>query len=453
MNHYLKNVVARNLHQTNVIQPRLTSRFEAETHYIPPSSDWRSSNLGNMRSNARDGVDQGRHSNNSVFVEGDPDFPSRRAPAETQGALTASQQSKKNRDQPTSEAANISLLRGQTQTTMPDQIETLHESASVPEETASDRLSSAWSSGGASDRKFKKDSKVMDRDQPEYQLSPEQSMIFCPIDEIQNISELSEPIYERKPIRDKLPGQRYEKNIPLASGEAEPDNRIYGSKPIGDELDGGRSEKNIPLASGEAEPDNRIYGSKPIGDELDGGRSEKKVPLASGEEELGEPIYGHKPIDHKSEDKRSEKNAIRASGQENRGSMEKKEGLKALDRPQPGPEEEIVPSTVVEEDNNGILREYGIRHKSGEPIMKDPLKTLVSSGMIGARPHIKSYFGPQENEASHDVAKPKTDPPVIVTIGRIEIRANSEVAAPQRRRTVPPAMSLEDYLKNKRGRL
>ncbi|HPE49935.1 MAG TPA: hypothetical protein PLS83_00405 [Methanothrix soehngenii] len=421
MNHYLKNVVARNLHQTNVIQPRLTSRFEAETHYIPPSSDWRSSNLGNMRSNARDGVDQGRHSNNSVFVEGDPDFPSRRAPAETQGALTASQQSKKNRDQPTSEAANISLLRGQTQTTMPDQIETLHESASVPEETASDRLSSAWSSGGASDRKFKKDSKVMDRDQPEYQLSPEQSMIFCPIDEIQNISELSEPIYERKPIRDKLPGQRYEKNIPLASGEAEPDNRIYGSKPIGDELDGGRSEK--------------------------------KVPLASGEEELGEPIYGHKPIDHKSEDKRSEKNAIRASGQENRGSMEKKEGLKALDRPEPGPEEEIVPSTVVEEDNNGILREYGIRHKSGEPIMKDPLKTLVSSGMIGARPHIKSYFGPQENEASHDVAKPKTDPPVIVTIGRIEIRANSEVAAPQRRRTVPPAMSLEDYLKNKRGRL
>jgi len=374
-----------------------------------------------MRSNARDGVDQGRHSNNSVFVEGDPDFPSRRAPAETQGALTASQQSKKNRDQPTSEAANISLLRGQTQTTMPDQIETLHESASVPEETASDRLSSAWSSGGASDRKFKKDSKVMDRDQPEYQLSPEQSMIFCPIDEIQNISELSEPIYERKPIRDKLPGQRYEKNIPLASGEAEPDNRIYGSKPIGDELDGGRSEKNIPLASGEAE--------------------------------LGEPIYGHKPIDHKSEDKRSEKNAIRASGQENRGSMEKKEGLKALDRPEPGPEEEIVPSTVVEEDNNGILREYGIRHKSGEPIMKDPLKTLVSSGMIGARPHIKSYFGPQENEASHDVAKPKTDPPVIVTIGRIEIRANSEVAAPQRRRTVPPAMSLEDYLKNKRGRL
>ena len=421
MNHYLKNVVARNLHQTNVIQPRLTSRFEAETHYIPPSSDWRSSNLGNMRSNARDGVDQGRHSNNSVFVEGDPDFPSRRAPAETQGALTASQQSKKNRDQPTSEAANISLLRGQTQTTMPDQIETLHESASVPEETASDRLSSAWSSGGASDRKFKKDSKVMDRDQPEYQLSPEQSMIFCPIDEIQNISELSEPIYERKPIRDKLPGQRYEKNIPLASGEAEPDNRIYGSKPIGDELDGGRSEK--------------------------------KVPLASGEEELGEPIYGHKPIDHKSEDKRSEKNAIRASGQENRGSMEKKEGLKALDRPEPGPEEEIVPSTVVEEDNNGILREYGIGHKSGEPIMKDPLKTLVSSGMIGARPHVKSYFGPQENEASHDVAKPKTDPPVIVTIGRIEIRANSEVAAPQRRRTVPPAMSLEDYLKNKRGRL
>lgn len=419
MNHFLKNVAARNLHQTNVIQPRLTSRFEAETHYIPPSADWSSSNLGNRRSNGRDDdVDQGRHSNNSVFEDGDPDFPSRRAPAETQGALTVSQQSKEHRNQPMSEATNISLLRGQNQTTMPDQMEILHESASMPEEIASDRLSSARSSDEASDINFKKDNKVMNRNQPEYQLTPEQSKIFSPIDEIQNISE---PIYGRKPIGDKLPGQR--------------------------------SKRNIPLTSGEAMPGKPIYGSKPIGDELPGQRSEKKVPLASGEEELGEPIYGHKPIDHESEGKRSEKNAIFASRQEKQGLVEKKEGLKTLDRPEFGPEEEIVPSAIVEEDNNGILREYGIGHKSGETIMIDPLKTLVSSGMMGAWPHVKSYFGPQENEASHDMAKPKTDPPVIVTIGRIEIRATSGVAAPQRKRTVPPAMSLEDYLKNKRGRL
>jgi hypothetical protein len=77
----------------------------------------------------------------------------------------------------------------------------------------------------------------------------------------------------------------------------------------------------------------------------------------------------------------------------------------------------------------------------------------ISPAMVAAQARVKRYSGTKCNETTEKAAKPETEASVQVTIGRIEIRASPVAATPQRKRTEPQVMSLEDYLKIKRGSL
>lgn len=131
--------------------------------------------------------------------------------------------------------------------------------------------------------------------------------------------------------------------------------------------------------------------------------------------------------------------------------------LKSVDRLASGiepREEEIIPAALIEVNEKKSGAKHDIRHKIIEPIASiKPLMPSISPVMVAAVSNSKSYFGPKRNEISEKVAKPETSASVQVTIGRIEIRAMPATATPQRKRTEPPVMSLEDYLKNKRGSL
>jgi hypothetical protein len=173
---------------------------------------------------------------------------------------------------------------------------------------------------------------------------------------------------------------------------------------------------------------------------------EKQIPR--------EPSYEQEPIERRtSESRRPEKFVPHAFVEEELVSMKQKPNREALDRPaseNTRPEEGIVPFALVE----GNKKRSVIRHKTGELIVSiKPLTQSISPGMVVAQPYVKSYFRPKRDEILDKVAKPETTATVQVTIGRIEVRATQAAAIPQRKRAEPPVMSLEDYLKIKRGSL
>jgi hypothetical protein len=184
------------------------------------------------------------------------------------------------------------------------------------------------------------------------------------------------------------------------------------------------------------------------------------MPFTSVEEKQisGEPGVEQKPIKKRTlETKRPEGIVLLAPGEEEQVSTEQKADRKALDRPAPKNmrlQEEIVPTISVEENGKIGAMKNGIRHKTGEPNNSiKPLTSSASPGMVVAQPYVKSHLRPKRDELSDKATKPELAAPVQVTIGRIEIRATPATAAPQRKRTEPPVMSLEDYLKIKRGSL
>lgn len=368
MNHYLKNVAAKNLDQIKVIEPRLASRFEPEAHRIFPAENdsWSRVDRDTWHSNGRYRLDQGRASDqdirssasatakrsNSAFEDRYLDSPFREDKVEIENYITARAQGHHRRNMPISATKKISpdgIL-----TSIPD-IERACPTRSEPE-AKRDRSPISISSERSRNPKAEIDRFVADKSESKDRPSLDVSIPFAPAE------------------RTRMPEES-----------------IYGLKPIKVTLRSKRSEENFPLASAE----------------------------------------------------------------ERRGSTEKKRNLKAFDlikSENNRNDGEIVHPNFIGENKRSNFNEYGIRPKSGELII-DPLSKPVPPGMIAARSHVESYFRPNRSEESLEDDKSQTDPPVLVTIGRIEILAKPEVAAPQRKRTASPAMSLEDYLKIERGRL
>jgi hypothetical protein len=77
----------------------------------------------------------------------------------------------------------------------------------------------------------------------------------------------------------------------------------------------------------------------------------------------------------------------------------------------------------------------------------------ISPRMIVVRPFVKNYFEPKKREIEEKITHLDTKPDILVTIGRIEVKAMPLATISQRKQEKPPVISLEDYLKNKPGGL
>jgi hypothetical protein len=66
-----------------------------------------------------------------------------------------------------------------------------------------------------------------------------------------------------------------------------------------------------------------------------------------------------------------------------------------------------------------------------------------------ARPHERPYLEPAPPPTTPSMAKPA--PTIQVTIGRLEVRATPPPTPPSKQRSTPPAMSLDDYMRQRNG--
>jgi hypothetical protein len=92
--------------------------------------------------------------------------------------------------------------------------------------------------------------------------------------------------------------------------------------------------------------------------------------------------------------------------------------------------------------------EKGIEHKDNvriAPLEKG--RTLISPRMIVAQTAVKKYSQLENGEIKEKTTNPGTKPEVMVTIGRIEVKAMPLATISQRKKEKPPVTSLEDYLK------
>ncbi|MDD1759648.1 MAG: hypothetical protein LUQ44_03490 [Methanothrix sp.] len=115
---------------------------------------------------------------------------------------------------------------------------------------------------------------------------------------------------------------------------------------------------------------------------------------------------------------------------------------------------EFMPLQPIEVDDTEKRMEVRIGWDSSEPAASiEPSVPPASPVLTRVRPRLKSYFEPKREEMPENTAIREVTQPVQVTIGRIEVKATNESAKPQRVRASPPVMSLDDYLKIKRGSL
>ena len=385
MNHYLKNIAAKNLNLMEVIQPRLASRFEpAPQHILPSQKSLQSSKSRNGEYIAEDEYAQDNDASNHysldnhakvnaknsvrsrpALVAGDPNSQGPETLEETESTGAARPQSSQKRSMPPiSEKRMPFSPSGQVDRDMQANFETARQSSPPPEEMTSDRSSVSGSSGLPSSRKTAPAreivQKAIEKIGMEYQISPEEPSPFAPIEEEQTSRELGN---ERRPTRRTPRGQRREQIFPLSIPEG----------------------KQVSL---EQKPDLILK-------------------------------------------------AI------NRSSYRIRQRI-----------EEVLPHASIEKNEQKSGTEHGIRQKTGDPIADiKPLMLSVSPGMVAAQPYVKSYFRSKGNEILDKVEKPETSAPVQVTIGRIEIRATPATTTPQRKRADHSVMSLEDYLKIRRGSL
>jgi hypothetical protein len=95
-----------------------------------------------------------------------------------------------------------------------------------------------------------------------------------------------------------------------------------------------------------------------------------------------------------------------------------------------------------------------IQHKDRERSASFELeRPIISPRMTVARPTVKNYLESKKREIEEKMTRLETKPDVLVTIGRIEVRAMPLATISQRKQEKPPVTSLEDYLKNKPGGL
>ncbi len=377
MNHYLKNIAAKNLNQMEVIQPRLASRFEPAPQRILPAQRSLKSSVSkdgeptissdeyaldnHARVTARNLV-----RSRSALADQDPDSPGPETLLVTESGAVRLQSSQNRNIPPISEKKMPFSPSGQGEGDMQANFETARQTSPPPEEMVSSKSSISGSLGMASSprtapaRKMVK--KAIEKMGLEYRPSPQKPSPFDPIEE-EKTSREWESGNELKLTERTSRGPRREKIVPL------------------------------PIPEG------------------------KQVSL----EQKPDPI------------------------------------LKVVDRPASKirqRKEKIVPIASIEADENKSGAEHSIKQKTGEPIVgTKPMTLSASPGMVTAQPYVKSYFRQEVNKILDKMAKPETTAPVQVTIGRIEIRATPASATPQRKRVDHPVMSLEDYLKIKRGSL
>jgi len=105
----------------------------------------------------------------------------------------------------------------------------------------------------------------------------------------------------------------------------------------------------------------------------------------------------------------------------------------------------------VNEAEKGI--DVRIGWDSSEPAAGVEPSVPPASPATRVKPRLKSYFEPKKEKMPEKAAIREVTQAVQVTIGRIEVKATNESAKPQKVRASPPVMSLDDYLKIKRGSL
>ncbi|MGH7495330.1 MAG: hypothetical protein ACREOO_23465 [bacterium] len=117
--------------------------------------------------------------------------------------------------------------------------------------------------------------------------------------------------------------------------------------------------------------------------------------------------------------------------------------------------ESVTPRTAMAQDEAASLRSSG-----EEPRPRKFLRSatpadqrLVQSipARIVVQPHIASYVEQAMPASPQSLETPKPAPTIQVTIGRIEVRATPPVTQPQRQRSAPQVMSLDEYLRQRAG--
>lgn len=382
MSHYLKNIAAKNLNLTEVIRPRLASRFEPAPKHILPAErslqgpdgepaialhvyaqDNDASNYNSLDNHAK-ATAKNLVRSRSALADQDPDSSGPATLAETESNRARRPQSSQKRSMlPIYERKMPFSPSVQSEGDMQANFETARLNFLPPEEITSGHSSISGSFGMASspgtDNAREMVQKAKEKIGREYQTSPQEPSPFAPIEEDQTTSRLGNEM-----------------------------------KSTGRTSRGPRQEQIVSL-------------SIPEGKQV----SSEKTDLIL------------KVVDRSISEIRQRK-------------------------------EEVASHGSIEKNEQKIGTERSIRQKTAELIAGlKPLMPLVSPGMVAAQPYVKSYFKQEGNEIPYKVANPENSAPVQVTIGRIEIRATPATATPQRKRADPPVMSLEDYLKIKRGSL
>jgi hypothetical protein len=327
MNHYLQNIAAKNLHQIEVIQPRLASRFEPEPHHILPAyRNFQTSVRGDDGpSNVSDLYNRDHYASNHYASDNQQEVTTRNMP----------------RSSPALEAEDLDSSGHETL------IEIV--SAKAP---------------GLNSPQYRHQQPISKTIEP---FSSSQSQADMPANR-ETVRSTSSLLGGNTPDLPSIPAS----SRMVSPHQTAPDIKI--------------AQKAIRKSRPEHQP-----------------LSEEPMPFAPVEERqtAGEPNHERKAIKRRTWESR---------------------------RPQ-----KIVPLAVVREE------QMSMEHKPN-------LKALD-------RPAVMSYFGTKQNEILGKLLKPETTASVQVTIGRIEIKATPEAATSQRKRAEPPVMSLEDYLKIKRGSL
>lgn len=182
MNQYLNNIAAKNLHQMEVIQPRLASRFEPTPNYILPAQRSLQSSVSGddgplslsdifaLDQDAPNHYASDRYArvtarkiagSSPPLVAGDPDSYGHETIDETESAKAAGRQSQPNKDlSPISEMKKLFSSSGQSQSEIsaiqPSSLETVDPMLSPPAGTTSESSSIYASSGMSSSHQVTK---------------------------------------------------------------------------------------------------------------------------------------------------------------------------------------------------------------------------------------------------------------------------------------------------------
>jgi hypothetical protein len=94
-------------------------------------------------------------------------------------------------------------------------------------------------------------------------------------------------------------------------------------------------------------------------------------------------------------------------------------------------------------------RPPAIAHSESPPVQPTRPSAPATTAV---EPRVTPYVKPSARARAEPAATPKPAPTIQVTIGRIEVRATPPPAPPQKQRSAPPVMSLDEYLRQRARR-